>query len=241
VHVGPILGHTIPGNLSFIRNSVSSLATTLATKDTSASMLPLDEFIFLVMSCLMRMNSCHKGYKCLDVATGRVYISRDVMFDENDFPFLQFHSNAGTQLRAKILLLPPTLRNYHRDDLVDGHLAHGANPVADQVTENHGVLVDEHGHSALDIGRSMDPLATTDLSESSLDHTPDNGLRSAPGSGLNSTSRGSIQSLTCSRLLCLIMCSARFTVLDLLHQTDLVKNPSYVTTPVLHKFLISLL
>jgi hypothetical protein len=135
-------------------------------------------------------NSCHKGYKCLDVATGRVYISRDVMFDENDFPFLQFHSNAGAQLRAKILLLPPTLRNYHGDDLVDGHLAHGANPVADQVTENHGVLVDEHGHSALDIGRSMDPLATTDLSESSLDHTPDNGLRSAPGSGLNSTSRG---------------------------------------------------
>jgi hypothetical protein len=29
----------------------------------------------------------HKGYKCLDVSTGRVYISCDVMFDEGVFPF----------------------------------------------------------------------------------------------------------------------------------------------------------
>jgi histone deacetylase 1/2 len=29
----------------------------------------------------------HKGYKCLDRETGRVYISRDVVFDENQFPF----------------------------------------------------------------------------------------------------------------------------------------------------------
>jgi hypothetical protein len=30
----------------------------------------------------------HKGYKCLDVANGRVYISRDVVFDESIFPLL---------------------------------------------------------------------------------------------------------------------------------------------------------
>jgi hypothetical protein len=29
----------------------------------------------------------HKGYKCLDRSTGRVYISRDVVFDETSFPF----------------------------------------------------------------------------------------------------------------------------------------------------------
>ena len=29
----------------------------------------------------------HKGYKCLDTSTGRVYISRDVVFDETSFPF----------------------------------------------------------------------------------------------------------------------------------------------------------
>lgn len=29
----------------------------------------------------------HKGYRCLHVSFGRVYISRDVIFDENTFPF----------------------------------------------------------------------------------------------------------------------------------------------------------
>lgn len=35
-------------------------------------------------------SSLHKGYKCLDVATGRVYVSQDVVFDEYLFPFLPF-------------------------------------------------------------------------------------------------------------------------------------------------------
>jgi hypothetical protein len=49
---------------------------------------------------------CHKGVKCLDTKTGRVYISRDVVFDENIFPFATMHPNAGTRLRQEILLLP---------------------------------------------------------------------------------------------------------------------------------------
>jgi hypothetical protein len=32
-------------------------------------------------------SSHHKGYKCLDMESGRVYISRDVVFDEAKFPF----------------------------------------------------------------------------------------------------------------------------------------------------------
>jgi hypothetical protein len=36
----------------------------------------------------------HKGFKCLDVATGRVYISRDVIFDESVFPFTSMHPTA---------------------------------------------------------------------------------------------------------------------------------------------------
>jgi hypothetical protein len=61
------------------------------------------------------------------VSTGRVYISRDVVFNEHVFPCTQLHSNVGDQLHAKIHLLPPTLRNSHGYDGVDEHMANGAN------------------------------------------------------------------------------------------------------------------
>jgi hypothetical protein len=51
----------------------------------------------------------HEGYKCLDISTGRVYISRDVVFDETVFPFSMLHPNAGVRLRSEISLLPPSL------------------------------------------------------------------------------------------------------------------------------------
>ena len=56
----------------------------------------------------------HKGVKCLDVSTGRVYISRDLVFDETKFPFADLHPNAGALLREEILLLPPHLTSFDR-------------------------------------------------------------------------------------------------------------------------------
>jgi hypothetical protein len=109
------------------------------------------------------------------------------VFDENDFPFSQLHSNAGAQLRVEILLLPPTLRNYHGDHLVDGHLAHGANPVTNQIIENHDVqaeeISEEQAHPMPNAGSSMEPAATADPDESSLDHVPSSRSRSASESG----------------------------------------------------------
>jgi hypothetical protein len=55
-------------------------------------------------------SSRHKGVKCLEVKTGRVYISRDVVFDETVFPFQSLHPNAGALLRKEILLLPESLQ-----------------------------------------------------------------------------------------------------------------------------------
>jgi hypothetical protein len=40
-------------------------------------------------------STLHKGYKCLDLSTGRIYTSRGVIFDEQVFPFATFHPNAG--------------------------------------------------------------------------------------------------------------------------------------------------
>jgi hypothetical protein len=51
-------------------------------------------------------NNLHKGFKCLDVAAGRVYISCDIVFDETVFPFSKLNPNVGTCLRSEILLLP---------------------------------------------------------------------------------------------------------------------------------------
>jgi histone deacetylase 1/2 len=41
----------------------------------------------------------HKGYKCLDRSTGRIYISRDVVFDETVFPY----STPGVTVHASDL------------------------------------------------------------------------------------------------------------------------------------------
>jgi hypothetical protein len=48
----------------------------------------------------------HKGFKCLDLFTGRIYISRDVIFDEQFFPFAALHSTVGPRYHSDVLLLP---------------------------------------------------------------------------------------------------------------------------------------
>ena len=53
----------------------------------------------------------HKGFKCLDPKEGRVYISRDIVFDEHVFPFAQLHPNAGACLRSELAVLPNSLLN----------------------------------------------------------------------------------------------------------------------------------
>jgi histone deacetylase 1/2 len=56
-------------------------------------------------------SNLHKGFKCLEPTTGRVYVSRDVVFDESVYPFAQLHPNAGARLRADLELLPDILKN----------------------------------------------------------------------------------------------------------------------------------
>jgi hypothetical protein len=48
----------------------------------------------------------HKGLKCLDIFTGRIYISYDVIFDESAFPFASLNSNARARYTSDVPLLP---------------------------------------------------------------------------------------------------------------------------------------
>jgi hypothetical protein len=74
-------------------------------------------------------SNLHKGFKCLDISTGRIYISRDVAFDEDVLPFSKLHPNAGARLRSETLLLPSTLPNtYSGDESVGDSMTNAANP-----------------------------------------------------------------------------------------------------------------
>jgi hypothetical protein len=53
----------------------------------------------------------HKGLKCLEPSTGRVYISQDVVFYEHVFPFARLHPNPRARLRAELSVLPDSLLN----------------------------------------------------------------------------------------------------------------------------------
>jgi hypothetical protein len=65
----------------------------------------------------------HKSFKCLEISSGRVYISRDVVFDETEFPFSKLHPNAGARLREEISLLPQDLLNPSESEQLPDHVA----------------------------------------------------------------------------------------------------------------------
>jgi hypothetical protein len=51
-------------------------------------------------------SNLHKGYKCLEISTGWVYISHNVIFDESVFPSASLHPNVGACCTSDVLLLP---------------------------------------------------------------------------------------------------------------------------------------
>jgi hypothetical protein len=87
-------------------------------------------------------SNMHKGFKCLDISEGRVYISRDVIFDEIVFPFSELHANAGARLRGEILLLLDHLTNPHNatigDNFTTDHSAGRSPPDSQCAGENSG-------------------------------------------------------------------------------------------------------
>jgi hypothetical protein len=61
---------------------------------------------FAPFTVFLGYSNMHKGFKCLDISTGRIYISLDVIFDESMFPFASLNSNAGACYTSDVLLIP---------------------------------------------------------------------------------------------------------------------------------------
>lgn len=91
VHAGTIFTHSTQINSSFVQSNV---------------------FFSGIVTCI-------RGFKCLDVTGGRVYISREVVFDETIYPFSKLNPNAGICLRSEILLLPDHSPPHNGVELVD--------------------------------------------------------------------------------------------------------------------------
>jgi hypothetical protein len=99
-------------------------------------------------------SNMHKGFKSLDTPTNRVYISRDVVFDEDTFPFSKLHPNAGARLRLEILLLPS---NLCKDEFVVDIVPNIANPATPNIFCSRNNVVQEPS-----VMQSAAPRSTSD-------------------------------------------------------------------------------
>jgi hypothetical protein len=111
------------------------------------------------------------------MTTGRVYISRDVVFDENIFNFASLRPNAGPLLRKEILLLPSSM--LHEGANIDDHtpivpitnVPQVAANAQENFQENDGEMAPEN---AFEILQENDEIYTdfeTDPAADSLEHS----------------------------------------------------------------------
>jgi hypothetical protein len=95
----------------------------------------------------------HKGYKCLDPQSGRVYVSRDVVFNEEIFPFAHLSPNAGPRILSEHLLLPG-INSDHMPNAPNPAVFVPVNPDL-QLQESREAPGDDH---ALDVNHAPDPM-----------------------------------------------------------------------------------
>jgi hypothetical protein len=130
-------------------------------------------------------SNLHKGYKCLDISTGRMYISHDIVFDETVFLFSSLHSNAGARLRDEINLLPLSLQplnmHYHEgielQEPVDVNPANAPNPAAESFVQN-----SDHNFTSDDESRNNESFGA-EISDQSGTGTTGAGNQPCPASG----------------------------------------------------------
>jgi hypothetical protein len=98
-------------------------------------------------------SSHHKGVKCLDPSTGRVYIFKDVVFDESVFPSASLNHHVGKRLQKDILLFPThtsSTRDAHLDDYMPLPVIPNVTNVHDSDISHTAIQVDAHQNTEHD-------------------------------------------------------------------------------------------
>lgn len=98
----------------------------------------------------------HKGFKYLHVSTGRIYISRDVIFYENVFLFAKLHPNAGALLRKEIDLTPGLFLPFSEGDHVPNNANQNTVPENMSNAENSASFADDSVQISDEISAATD-------------------------------------------------------------------------------------
>jgi hypothetical protein len=152
-----------PLDYSFLRTFGCAVWQNLRPYNAKKVQFRSKRYVFLGYSNL------HKGFKCLDPSTGRIYVSRDVVFDETLYPFAQLHPNVGARLRVEFALLPDILQNPSSkfgdakigdQNVIDSNPANVVPSTASVVDETGENPVENHEETTRPGGHFMFPSAT---------------------------------------------------------------------------------
>lgn len=118
----------------------------------SPNQKPSDKFAPRGIRCIMLgFPYCQKGYKVMDLATTKIFVSRDVVFKENIFPFLLKRNVSGNNIQNE-----RCLTNEHDDyDMQYDELTHILHEVSRQ-EENE---IDMTGADEEEIPEFTEPIA----------------------------------------------------------------------------------
>jgi hypothetical protein len=173
-----------PPDYSFLRTFGCAVWPNLRSYNQRKLQLRYTQCVFLGYSGL------HKGYKRLDIATGRLYISRDVTFDESVYPFPHLHPNAEALLHTKIQLLPSVLRNPsildQENELRHDHMSVSANFSLDDSLQEASVA----GNSGANL--KIDPAANS--RDSHAESASGSGPQDPPATPASSQVRSNLRS-----------------------------------------------
>ncbi|KAL3819930.1 hypothetical protein ACJIZ3_005835 [Penstemon smallii] len=106
---------------------------------------------------------CHQGYKCLDLSTGKVYVSRHVVFDENLFPYTSENkSQSPNSQTSNSIMLPLHINSSSPESLRDLH----PNPIPTRIESAplcSNFAGTDHGTSNQQATNGIEPESLRDL------------------------------------------------------------------------------